>query len=236
VNRGFMPEENDTPLTEEEQAAARRGQALIASAMADVRAPQSLRESIERERDRAAAARVPFWRRHPWAVALSGLAAVAVAVSAVALNTGGNGGNPSLNGVLAAAQLEPTGPAPQTLGGDPPVLAANVGDLRFPDWQKSFGVTAVGRRADEIGGRDVTTVFYRNPDGARLGYAVVSGEPLSGTPPGRHLTRNGKSYYVVQGGRRTLVTWTQQGHTCAIVAPSSVPSGQLVDLAASRNV
>ena len=231
-----MSEENDRPLSEEEQRLAREGEALIASAMADVRAPQSLRESIERERERAAAPRVPFWRRHRWAVAAAGLAVVAVALVGIALNTGGGNGGPSLNGVYAAAQLDPTAAAPAPAGGDPPVLAANVGEVRFPDWKQSFGVQAVGRREDVVAGRNVTTVYYRNPDGARLGYSVVSGEPLSGTPPGHHLTRDGKSYYVASGAQRTLVTWTQQGHTCAIVAPSSVPAGQLVDLAASRNV
>ena len=232
-----MPEEHDTPLTEEEQALAREGQALIASAMADVRAPQSLRESIERERERAASARAPFWRRHRWVVAAAGVAAVALAAIAIAVGTGGNDTTgPSLNGVYAAAQHDPTASAPAPAGGDPPVLAANVGDLRFPDWQKSFGVTAVGRREDELGGRDVTTVYYRNPDGARLGYAVVSGDALGGTPPGQKVTRNGKTYTVASGGERTLVTWTQQGHTCVIVAPAKVPAGTLVDLAASRNV
>ena len=231
-----MSEENDRPLTEEEQALAREGEALIASAMADVRAPQSLRESIERERDRAAAPRAPFWRRHRWAVAAASLSVVAVAIAGIALSTGGNNGGPSLNGVYAAAQLDPTASAPAPAGGDPPVLAANVGEVKFPDWKQSFGVTAVGRREDEVAGRNVTTVYYRNPDGARLGYAVVSGEPLGGTPPGRQVTRNGKTYHVASGGQRTLVTWTQQGHTCAIVAPSGVPPGQLVTLAASRNV
>jgi hypothetical protein len=52
-----MPDENDSPLTEEELALARKGEALIAAAMADVRAPQSLREAIERDRERAAARR-----------------------------------------------------------------------------------------------------------------------------------------------------------------------------------
>jgi hypothetical protein len=45
-----MPDDNDTPLTEEELALAREGEARISAAVADVHAPQSLREAIERDR------------------------------------------------------------------------------------------------------------------------------------------------------------------------------------------
>jgi hypothetical protein len=111
-----------------------------------------------------------------------------------------------------------------------------VGELVFPDWKAKFGWEAVGRRDDALSGRTVTTVFYRNPDGARLGYAVVSGNELDAQPPGREVTRNGKTYHVASAGERTVVTWNQQGHTCVIAAPATVPSSRLVDLAASRNV
>jgi hypothetical protein len=232
-----MHDENDSPLTEEELALARKGEELIAAAVADVRAPQSLREGIERERERAAArARAPFWRRHRWGLAVAGVAAAALAAVAIALETGSNKTEPSLTKVYAAAQLAPTEPAPAPLGGSPPVLNAKVGNLKFPDWQQKFGWRAVGRRDDSLSGRPATTIFYRNPDGAQLGYTVVSGDPLGGNPPGRQVTRKGKTYNVAREGEHTTVTWTQQGHTCAIVAASTVPQTNLVDLAASRNV
>lgn len=233
-----MPEEDDRPITEEEQALARKGEARIAAAMADVRAPQSLREAIERERQRAASrARPRFWRRYRWGLAAAGTAAAMLAVVAIALDTGGSDTTePSLNGVYAAAGLDPTEAAPRSVGGAPPVLAAQVGNLAFPDWRESFGWEAVGRRVDEVSGRDVTTVFYRNPEGIRLGYAVVAGAALGDDPPGREITRNGKTYNLARNGDRTIVTWTQQGHTCVIVAPSALPGGRVVGLAASRNV
>jgi hypothetical protein len=232
-----MPHENDRPLTEEELALAREGEALISAAMADVRAPQSLREAIERDRERATArARAPFWRRYRWGLAGAGAAAAALAAVAIALETGGSTTEPSLTGVYAAARLDPTEAAPETLDGAPPVLDAKVGSLAFPDWEQSFGWKAVGRRDDTLSGRPVTTVFYRNPEGARLGYAVVSGDTLGGDPPGRRVTRSGKTYHVAGDGGRTIVTWNQQGHTCVIVAPAVVPRARLVDLAASRNV
>src|SRR6188472_597911 len=74
-----MPDENDIPLTDEELARAREGEALIAAAVSEVRAPQSLRESIERERERASSrARAPFWRRYRLSLALASAAAAAL--------------------------------------------------------------------------------------------------------------------------------------------------------------
>jgi hypothetical protein len=232
-----MPDENDIHLSDEELARAREGQALIAAAVADVRAPQSLRESIERERERASArARAPFWRRHRLGLALASTAAVALVVGVIALQSDETATEPTLASVSATAGLTATEPAPTTVGGTPPNLDANVGELVFPDWKAKFGWEAVGRRDDTLSGRPVTTVFYRNPDGARLGYAVVSGDALGADPPGREVTRDGKTYHVASGPDRTIVTWTQQGHTCVIAAPATVPSTRLVDLAASRNV
>jgi len=232
-----MHDEGDSPLTEEELALARKGEELIAAATADVHAPQSLREAIERERERTTAqAPAPFWRRHRWSLGAAGAAVAALAAVAIGLETGSNQTEPSLTKVYAATRLAPTKAAPAPLGGSPPVLDARVGNLVFPDWQKRFGWKAVGRRDDSLSGRPVTTVFYRNPEGARLGYAVVSGNPLGGNPPGHRVTRKAKAYNVARAGKRTIVTWTQQGHTCAIVAPSVVPRARLVDLAASRNV
>jgi hypothetical protein len=225
------------PLSEEELALAREGEELIAASVADVRAPQSLRDAIERDRERAAArVRTPFWRRHHWGLAAAGSAAAALAVIAIATQTGGDHTGPALGNVYAAARLDPTEGAPSPRGGDPPVLDARVGALVFPDWQQKFSWKAVGRRDDNLAGRPVTTVFYRNPNGARLGYAVVAGNPLGGHQAGRRITRKGKTYHVARGAQRTIITWIQQGHTCVIVAPSAVPQSRLVDLAASRNV
>jgi hypothetical protein len=229
--------QDDTPLTDEELALAREGEKLIATSVAGVRAPQSLREAIERERARAEApARAPAWRRHRWSLAAAAIAAAALAVVATAIETGRNDPGPSPGQVYAAARLNPTKAPPASVGGDPPVLDARVGTLTFPDWQQKFGWRAVGRREDNISGRSVTTVFYRNPDGARLGYAVVAGKPIDGDPAGHRIHHEGKSYHVAGGRQRTVITWTQQGHTCVIVAPAIVPRPRVVSLAASRNV
>jgi hypothetical protein len=231
-----MQREDDRPLSEEELALAKKGEALIAAAVSETRAPQSLRESIERERERAQApARPSFWRRRARALAGGAVAGLALVAALVALQTGGGSSEPSLAAVAEVAGLEPTAPAPSPSGGDPPVLDARVEPIAFPDWQKSFGWRAVGSRADEVAGRAVKTVFYRNGQGARLGYSIVAGEPIAESPPGQPLKREGHTYHVARRGERTQVTWTQQGHTCVFVASAAVPQAKLVELAASRN-
>jgi hypothetical protein len=231
-----MHHEDDIPLTDEERELAKKGEALIAAAVADTRAPQSLRETIERERERAhAAPRISFWRRHGRALIAAAAVTAAVAGVVVSFQSGSEDSAPSLAAVKAAAGREATEPPPASSGGDPPILAARVGVISFPDWQTKFGWRAVGTRADDISGRTVRTVIYSNADGARLGYSIVAGEPLRERPPGREVTRAGDTYHVSHDGEQTLVVWTQQGHTCAIVA-SGVPTTRLVDLAASRNI
>ena len=232
-----MPHEDDTPLTDEELALAKKGEALNAAAVADTHAPQSLRESIERDRERAQAApAASFWRRRWRILAATATAAAALAAVVVAIQAGTTEtGEPSLAAVQQAAGLEATRPAPAPEGGDPPVLAARVGPIPVPDWQQSFGWKAVGSREDEISGRMVKTVYYRNSEGADLGYSIVAGAPIAEPPPGRTVTHSGDSYHVAHAGEHTLVTWTQQGHTCTFVASSSVPDAHLVELAASRN-
>jgi hypothetical protein len=232
-----MGERNDIPLSDEEMALARKGEALIKAEVARVRAPQALRERIEADRARTARQRqAPFWRRHRVAVLGSGAAALALVVAGIAIQAGGGTGEPSLGEVDAVATLSPAQSAPASLGGNPPVLDASVGAIDFPDWQDKFGVEAVGRRVDEVSDRAVTTVFYRDGNGDRLGYSIVDGAPLEGTPAGREVVRDGKTYHVSEDGGRTVVTWTQQGHTCVIATSGQVPPAILVDLAASRNV
>ncbi len=232
-----MGERDDIRMSDEEMALARKGEALVKAEVARVQAPQSLRERIEADRARAARPQqAPFWRRHRVAAFGTGAAALALVVAGIAIQAGGGTGEPSLADVDAVATLSPTQSAPASVGGNPPVLDAGVGAIDFPDWEDKFDVTAVGRREDEVSGRNVTTVFYRDSDGARLGYSVVGGAPLDDAPTGREVVRDGNTYHVSSADRGTVVTWTQQGHTCVIVASDQVPAAKLVELADSRNV
>jgi hypothetical protein len=228
-----MTEEQDRQPTEEELELARKGEEMIAAAMADVRAPQSLREGIEHQRSRAQA---PFWRRHRLMAVAAGAAAVALIAGVTAVIVENESPEPALPELYATAEEPPNAAAPPAIGGTPPVLDAAVGALEFPDWREKFAWRAVGRRDSDLGDRGVTTVYYRNPEGTRLSYAVADGRPLGGDPAGRRIEHRGDTYDVARNDRRTIVTWTQQGHTCVIVAPSEVPRSTLVDLASSRNV
>ncbi len=164
--------------------------------------------------------------------------AVATAVIAVVVMTsaGGGPGGPSVVQVAAVAGLVPTKPAPDALGGLQPKLDAEVAGVPFPDWRTEFDWEAVGRRDDVVDGRAVTTVRYRNAKGVELAYAIVDGAALARPGDGREVQRRGFAYRVVGRGDRTIVTWEEQGHTCVITAPATVPQEKLVDLAAWDNV
>src|SRR5215204_1634017 len=114
------------PLSEEDREHALRGQALVAAAVADTHAPQSLRDAIERDRERAARPRSrPWWRAPKFAAgAVAALAAAAIAVVLIAGSDGSGGSSaPSYAQVNAAARSQPTDAAPEPAGGTPPVLA-----------------------------------------------------------------------------------------------------------------
>jgi hypothetical protein len=49
---------------------------------------------------------------------------------------------------------------------------------------------------------------------------------------GAVLRRGGIVDRVLRDGGRTVVSWTQGGHTCVLGGPSSVAAGRLVRLAA----
>ncbi|MCW2957434.1 MAG: hypothetical protein JWP18_237, partial [Solirubrobacterales bacterium] len=95
-----------------------------------------------------------------------------------------------------------------------------------------YGWEASGRRDDRLADRAVTTVFYRGRTGARLGYSIVAGRPIAAPSGGTVVQRGGLKYRVNRVGGRTIVSWTQGGHTCVLDGPSSVPAGQVLRLAA----
>jgi hypothetical protein len=232
--------DDDIALTDEERALAECGSAVVAAAMAhpEARAPQALRESLQRSgMVGQRAARPRLGRPGRWIVA-PGLAAVCVLVVALVVAPGGPGvgvGSPSVEQVAAVTRLPALQEAPVAVGGARPRLAAAVQGLAFPDWRRPFGWRAAGRRSDRVGNRAVTTVFYRYSSGRRLGYAIVAGAPLR-PAAGRDVIRGGVRYRVVTRAGRTTVTWTQSGRTCVIDAPAAVGTAELVRLAAWGNI
>jgi hypothetical protein len=229
--------DDDSPLTDEELVLAGRGSALVAATMAhpEARAPQALRESLERARLAEHASRGRRSRPGRWIVAPASAAVCALAVALVFALGGQDArvGAPSVEQVAAVTRLPALQGAPVAVGGAR--LSVSVEGLAFPDWHRRFGWRAAGRRTDRVGERAVTTVVYRYASHRRLGYAIVAGSPLRAAA-GRDVIRGGARYRVVTRSGRTTVTWTQAGHTCVIDAPATIAAAELVRLAAWANV
>lgn len=217
----------------EERALADRGAALIAAAVADTFAPQQLRERIEADRARGAAR--PTWRARRGTLLGGACAAVAAGIVAIVLATGGStgGSGPSVLAVAALGVRAPAQPAPAEASRT--LLSRSVQGVPFPNWNYRFQWQAGGARQDRVGGRPATTVFYDGPNGARLAYTIVAGDPLGVLEGARTVTVAGTRLWTLERDGRTIVTWERGGHTCVISAPASVPVRHLEALAAWKD-
>jgi hypothetical protein len=212
----------------DEDELAEQGRRLIAGAVAQTRAPLSLRERLEADRAAAASPRLRRrWRPLAWA------AGAVAAVGLVAVLVVGGGGSsssaPSVFAVAAAGAATPTAGAPRQVAGG--YVAAQVGGVRFPDW-RALSWPATGQRTDHVGARTVRTVTYTAPDGTAARYSVVDGPPLPVPGGGRTTSVDGETYHVLVAGGDRIVTWRRGGRTCVLRAPKVVPEGRLVSLAA----
>jgi hypothetical protein len=211
-----------------------RGTVALLAAV-DVRAPASLHGRVEQMLTPAARRKRVLWR--PRAVLAAAAAAIAVVAVAIGLSQGGSGGGPSGGGPsaldvreAATLTLSPaTMPAPPESSANRAELAATVGGVPFPYWKERFGWRGSGARADRVGGRAVTTVFYSNAHGRRIGYAIVSGRAprVSG---GTVVSRWGVRYRVLSQSGATVVTWERDGRLC-VVAGRGVSARTLLGLA-----
>lgn len=132
---------------------------------------------------------------------------------------------------------EATEPAPAARPGG--TLDASVAPISFPDWQAhppgpaGAAWRASGARADNVGGRDVTTVFYDAPGGQRVGYAIAAGDELPAAG-GRYVRRDGVDTWVYEVDGAPAVMWYRDGRTC-VVAGRDVDVDTLVTLAAHES-
>jgi hypothetical protein len=199
----------------------RQRQALASMrALEDVRAPASLRQSIEAlagdGRSRVARRRMP--RLRP--AAAGGLAASLAALAAIVAVVLGSGSSPAPT-VLEAARvaLRPaTLAAPVENPHNRALLESSVEGVPYPYWGGRRGWRTAGSRVDRLGGRTITTVFYAARDGGRIGYAIVAGDPLSMPAGGGVVTREGTSFHVLDTAGATVVSWREAGHTCILAA------------------
>ena len=104
--------------------------------------------------------------------------------------------------------------------------------LPFPYWEDRFGWHATGTRTDVVGGRTLTTVFYRRGT-EHIAYTIVPGDALPPAVGAHTAARAGTILATSMTGGRQVVTWLRQGHTC-VLSGRGVPVAALAKLAAWR--
>jgi hypothetical protein len=201
----------------------------------DVRAPESLHSQVQalvadasrrRGRPRMGHRRSPALASYAFAGALA--AAVAAIVIAIALGGGGNG--PFIRQASALTLDRATAAAPREAPHSSGQLAAAVEGVAFPYWEERFGWRSTGIRRDYVNGRAVTTVFYADRRGRRIGYAIVAGTPAPKQDGGAIAWSNGTRFHVQQLHGATVVSWLRDGHLC-VVAGRGVSGATLLALA-----
>ncbi|HET9094219.1 MAG TPA: hypothetical protein VFN36_03945 [Solirubrobacteraceae bacterium] len=210
----------------------RRVVELLHRAARDERAPDALhaRVSVLRAQADAPARRA----RRPWpalgpvrfALPLAGLCA-----AAIGLALGGGGATPSVAQAAALATRPPTAPAPVSDPQDPQkLLATRVGTLHFPNWAAAGGWRAVGRRADRLGDRTATTVYYAH-DHRWVVYSIISSPALPATARPTPSARSGPNITTLSRRGRVTVVWTESGHTCLLTGSRGMSVADLTRLA-----
>ena len=154
------------------------------------------------------------------------LAAAAVAV-VVALIFAAGTSPPTALRTARIALASATGPAPHA-------LVASGTRIAFPDWTP-LGWPTSGARSDRLGGRTVTTEYYRAYMAAgAVGYSIISGAPVQWGENGRTVTRAHGDYMLLTSGGAHIVAWVQGGHTC-IIASRTASDATLLSLAADQD-
>jgi hypothetical protein len=200
-------------------------------ALDDVVAPDRLRLAIaERVADAQRAQARERRLRVRFGTVLAGAGAVAIVLVVLGLLASSiltdETAAPNVRAVAPVALRAATDPAPGVRHGGE-LLAVKVGPIAFPTWTRA-GWRAVGARSDTISGREVTTVFYVDAAGRRIGYAIADARlPVVG---GELVRRRGAQVRVLARGDTAIVTWRRAGRTC-ILAGRGVPVGRLVTLA-----
>lgn len=189
----------------------------------DERAPDQLHRRVQAlidtrtsrnrpRRGRPAAAHLPRlgWR-------LGGAVAVLAAGLALLLGLPDSGSTPFSLRQASALTLAPADlVAPREDPRHPGQLARGVDGVAFPYWEDSVGWRSTGARVGRIDGRSVTTVFYADARGRRIGYAIVGGTPAPRVSGGRVSWKSGTAYRLTRERGAELVAWDRDGHLCVI--------------------
>jgi hypothetical protein len=159
-----------------------------------------------------------------------GAIAAAVIALAVAFGLGGNSSKLSVSDAAAVTLRQATHGPPSENQGNRAELTAAVEGVPFPYWGGHFGWRSTGSRSDQIDGRQVTTVFYENPRGKRIGYAIVAGDAPTQTGSGVISHHDGTPYRLQMIDGVSVVTWLRGGHLC-VVSGHGVSGATLLRLA-----
>ena len=76
----------------------------------------------------------------------------------------------------------------------------------------------------------VTTVFYSDSRGQRIGYAILGGSPAPQIEGGSTFWRGGVPYRLLAENGAAVITWLRHGHLC-VVSGHGVSSATLLKLA-----
>jgi hypothetical protein len=164
---------------------------------------------------------------------LAATAAITAAVVAIALVVGLSGGASSALSERETAPLTQraaTERAPAESPTNRTALAAAVDGVSFPYWEERFGWRSTGARTDRVDGRTITTVFYADGHGRRIGYAIVAGSPAPRIGGGLLRWRNGTLYRLETQNGAPVVSWLRSGHLC-VVSGRDISGAMLLRLA-----
>jgi hypothetical protein len=203
----------------------------------DVRAPESLHRQVEsmiadssRRRDvHHDNTRARSFRLGPRLAAGGAFAAVLVAL-AIAVGLTGGSSKLSVRDASALSLRQATSAAPGESSSDHRQLTAAVDGVSFPYWSGHFGWRSTGSRTDRVDGRTITTVFYANRRGQRVGYSIVAGSAPAQMSGGVVSTRDGTPYRLLTVNNVAVVTWERNGRLC-VVSGRGVSGSTLLALA-----
>jgi hypothetical protein len=159
-------------------------------------------------------------------------AVVVVAVAIAVSSTGGASSGLSQTQAVALTLRPATLRAPAEKPGNHAELAAAVEGVSFPYWGRDLGWRATGSRIDRVGGRVLTTVFYANRRGDRVGYVIVGGNGAPRSSGGVVSWRNGMPYRMTNENGVPVVLWLRSGHLC-VLSGHGVSGATLLRLASS---
>ena len=200
-----------------------------APARAGLWARRSRRAGHGRERSRGAARSQRPSRLRPRLAAGGAIAAVIVAL-AIVVGLSGNSSTLSVSDASALTLRHATDAAPTESTANGRQLTAAVDGVSFPYWGGHFGWRATGSRSDRVDGRAITTVFYVNRRGERVGYAIVAGRAPATMSGGVVSMRDGTPYRLLTVKGVAVVTWLRDGRLC-VVSGRAVSGATLLALA-----